>query len=544
MPSTTPNATAAVTADVLIVGYGPVGQLLALLMADRGRTVTVVERWPQAYPMPRAVAFDGEGARTLTAAGIGGLIGKIGEPSGEYLWQNAEGLQLLHIDGSERKLAGWPESTSMYQPLLEEELQARGARLEQITVYRGHEVVRTAEGPESVEVTAVDREGRERVFSASWVVGCDGANSFVRGETGSAFSDLGFSHDWLVCDVVHHDGREFTPNNLQICDPARPRTSVSAGPGNRRYEFMRTAGETIEGLNTEESSWRLLELFGVSPENSTLRRHHVYSFKAGCAEQWHRGRLVLAGDAAHIMPPFAGQGMSSGFRDAGALAWRLDALLAGRAGTELLDDYQDERRTHVKHAITMSVNLGRIICQTDPKAAADRDLVLRAAAERAAAGGAGPQQRSPLQPLTKGFLRRGANGKPAKPAGALSPQAPVARAGETGLFDSVVGLGFVLLTSLDPADLLDEAEADFLADLGAHVVRVLPAGTDPAAAGAPDVVDVDDVYLPFLAAAKADTVLIRPDFYVYGAAAGRADANALVGEVRAALSGARVPVTA
>ncbi|MFE5678072.1 bifunctional 3-(3-hydroxy-phenyl)propionate/3-hydroxycinnamic acid hydroxylase [Streptomyces erythrochromogenes] len=528
-------------ADVLIVGYGPVGQLLALLMADRGRTVTVVERWPQAYPMPRAVAFDGEGARTLTAAGIGGLIGRIGEPSGEYLWQNADGQRLLHIDGSERRLAGWPESTSMYQPLLEEELEARGARLDRITVHRGHEVVAISEGPESADVTAVGPDGTQRVFTASWVVGCDGANSFVRGRIGTPISDLGFSHDWLVCDVVHHDGRRFTPNNLQICDPARPRTSVSAGPGNRRYEFMRIDGETIDGLNTEESCWRLLELFDVDRENSTLRRHHVYSFKAGSAEQWHKGRLVLAGDAAHIMPPFAGQGMSSGFRDAGGLAWRLDALLEGRAGTEVLDDYQEERRTHVKHAITMSVNLGRIICQTDPQAAADRDLVMKAAAERAAAAGQPAQQRSPLQPLTKGFLRRAANGRPARPAGALSPQATVARGEHTALFDSVVGLGFVLLTSQDPAVLLDEEHRAFLADLGAHVVQVLPAGTDPQLAGESAVVDVEGVYGSLLAEAGADAVLIRPDFYVYGAAAGREDTAALVGELRAALSGARVP---
>ncbi|MEV5341653.1 bifunctional 3-(3-hydroxy-phenyl)propionate/3-hydroxycinnamic acid hydroxylase [Streptomyces sp. NPDC052676] len=522
-------------ADVLIVGYGPVGQLLSLLLADRGRTVTVVERWPQAYPMPRAVAFDGEGARTLSAAGIGGLVDRIGEPSGEYLWQNADGQVLLHIDGSERKLAGWPESTSMYQPALEAEMEARGARLDNITVHRGHEVTALTEDGDTVEVTAVDRDGNARLFTASWVVGCDGANSFVRRALGAELSDLGFSHDWLVCDVVHHDGRTFAPNNLQICDPARPRTSVSAGPGNRRYEFMRVAGETIEGLNTPEASWELLKLFDATPENSTLRRHHVYTFKAGYADRWHGGRLVLAGDAAHLMPPFAGQGMSSGFRDAGALAWRLDALLSGVAGPQVLDDYQEERRTHVKWAITMSVNLGRIICQTDPKAAADRDLVMKAAAERAAARGE-TQQRSPLQPLAKGFLHRAANGRPARPAGSLSPQARVARGARTALFDEVVGLGFVLLTTEAPAALLGDGEREALDRLGAHTVRVLPAGTDPATAGPGEVVDVDGVYLPYLTAAGATTALIRPDYYVYGAATGPDDVRALIREAHAALT--------
>ncbi|KUO23036.1 bifunctional 3-(3-hydroxy-phenyl)propionate/3-hydroxycinnamic acid hydroxylase MhpA [Streptomyces dysideae] len=528
-------------ADILVVGYGPVGQLLALLLADRGRTVTVVERWPQAYPMPRAVAFDGEGARTLSAAGIGGLVGRIGESSGEYLWQNADGQVLLHIDGSERKLAGWPESTSMYQPALEAEMEARGARHANITVHRGHQVVRIVEdaAPDgTVEVTAVGPDGDERTLTASWVVGCDGANSFVRQAIGTELSDLGFSHDWLVCDIVHHDERTFRPNNLQICDPARPRTSVSAGPGHRRYEFMRVAGETVEELNTPESCWRLLEHFDVSPENSTLRRHHVYSFRAGSAERWHLGRLVIAGDAAHVMPPFAGQGMSSGFRDAGALAWRLDALLAGRAGPEVLDHYEEERRTHVRHAITMSVNLGRIICQTDPKAGADRDLVMKAAAERATAAGTAPPQRSPLQPLTKGFLHRTANGRPAKPAGALSPQARVAQGSRTGLFDEIVGLGFVLLTTEDPETLLTEPDRSFLATLGTRIVRILPSGTDPARTVPGEVVDLDDVYVPFLTTAAATTALVRPDFYVYGAAAGPEATRALLDEARTQLRAA------
>ncbi|MET7656749.1 MULTISPECIES: bifunctional 3-(3-hydroxy-phenyl)propionate/3-hydroxycinnamic acid hydroxylase [unclassified Streptomyces] len=531
-------------ADVLIVGYGPVGQLLALLLADRGRTVTVVERWPQPYPMPRAVAFDGEGARTLSAAGIGGLLGTIGEPSGEYLWQNADGQALLHIDGSERKLAGWPESTSMYQPALEAEMQARGTRHANITVHRGLEVVRISENTAphgTTQVTATGPDGDERVLSASWVIGCDGANSLVRRAIGTELSDLGFSHDWLVCDIVHHDERTFRPNNLQICDPARPRTSVSAGPGHRRYEFMRLAGESIEQLNTPESCWRLLEHFDVSPSNATLRRHHVYSFKAGSAQRWHRGRLVIAGDAAHVMPPFAGQGMSSGFRDAGALAWRLDALLAGHAGPEILDHYEEERRTHVRHAITMSVNLGRIICQTDPEAAADRDLVMKAAAQRAAAAGTAPPQRSPLQPLTKGFVRRTANGRPAKPAGALSPQARVAQGGRSALFDDIVGTGFVLLTTQDPEQLLTEPDRSFLATWGTKTVRVLPCGTDPTRAAPGEVVDIDDVYLPFLAAAAATTALIRPDFYVYGVAAGPEDTRLLLDEARTQLRAA-IPV--
>ncbi|MHA4818932.1 bifunctional 3-(3-hydroxy-phenyl)propionate/3-hydroxycinnamic acid hydroxylase MhpA [Streptomyces aculeolatus] len=542
--------------DVLIVGYGPVGQVLALLLAERGRRVTAVERWPQAYPMPRAVAFDGEGARILSVAGISEPIGKIGEPSGEYFWKNAADEVLLHIDGTERRWCGWPESTSMYQPALEAELQARAAVHPGLAVHRGYEVVRLTESPASgapdadgadgagVEAVAVAPDGTELRLSASWVVGCDGANSFVRQRIGADVADLGFGHDWLICDVEVHDGREFSPNNLQVCDPARPRTAVSAGPGHRRYEFMRVAGETVEELDTAESAWRLLRLFDVAPENATLRRHHVYSFEAGYARTWHAGRMVLAGDAAHVMPPFAGQGMTSGFRDANALAWRLDAVLAGRADPAVLGDYEEERRAHVKHAIGMSVNLGRIICQTDPAAAADRDKVMLATARRAAAGNAAAGQRSPLHPLKRGFLHLGEKGRPVRPAGALAPQARVATAGGTGLFDDVVGTGFVFLSAAEPGELLDAAARDRLREWGAHLVRVLPAGTPAEQAGAGEVVDVDDVYLPFLAGTDAAALLIRPDFYVYGGAAGPAAAADLVADAYERLRGTRAPVTA
>ncbi|MFE2728570.1 bifunctional 3-(3-hydroxy-phenyl)propionate/3-hydroxycinnamic acid hydroxylase [Kitasatospora sp. NPDC059327] len=516
--------------DVLIVGYGPVGQVLALLLARKGRRVTVVERWLKAYTMPRAVAFDSEGARILASTGIAEDIARIGEPSGEYTWENAAGVPLLHIDVEERGLCWWPESTSMYQPGLEDALMARGAALPGLTVHRGHRAVELTDRGGEVEVVAVAEDGSELVVTADWVVGCDGANSFVRGHIGTDAKDFGFSHDWLICDVVPHDTRTYSPNNLQICDPERPRTEVSAGPGHRRWEFMRTGDETVAALNTPERAWELLGLFDVRPDNATLERHHVYTFEARSANVWRSGRLLIAGDAAHVMPPFAGQGMSSGFRDVANLAWRLDLVLDGKAGASVLDSYPEERRAHVQHAIGMSVNLGKIICQSDPAAAADRDLVMAASAKRAAETGTVPQ-RSPLMPLTGGLLHKNAAGRLSRPAGTLMPQGRVARGTEEGLFDELVGSGFVLLATEPPAKLLDPEDLDFLTGLGARLVHVLPAGAT-AAPGEDEVVDVDDFYLPHLAKTGSVAVLVRPDFYVYGAAG---DATALadvVGSLR------------
>ncbi|HEX2316819.1 MAG TPA: bifunctional 3-(3-hydroxy-phenyl)propionate/3-hydroxycinnamic acid hydroxylase [Thermomonospora sp.] len=524
-----------VRTEVLIVGYGPVGQLLAVLLAQRGRDVTVVERWPQPYTMPRAVAFDGESARILASAGLGPYIGEFGEPSGDYAWLNGEGVELLHYDAPpDRTRSGWPDSTSMYQPGLEAALIERGRSLPSLRVHRGYEATAFTEDDDGVEVVAESREGAGRLtVRARWVVGCDGANSFVARTVGTDYTDLGFRHDWLICDVVPHEKREYQPNNLQICDPARPRTEVSAGPGHRRWEFMRVAGETVADLDSREAAWRLLGLFGVTPESGTLERHAVYTFEARYARRWRSGRALLAGDAAHLMPPFAAQGMSSGFRDVANLAWKLDLVLTGRACERILDSYTPERRGHVQHAISMSVNLGRVICQTDPDAARDRDEILLAARARAQASGG--EQPSAVAPLTEGLLYGPGGGG----AGDLTPQGRVGRDGTVDLFDEIVGRGFVVITTEPTDTLLDDDRLRYLESLGTRLVRVVPPGVP---SGPSTVTDEDGVYRRYLAEHSATAALVRPDFYLFGTARDAEGLAALVDDLRGQLS--PVPVEA
>ncbi|MFG2044494.1 bifunctional 3-(3-hydroxy-phenyl)propionate/3-hydroxycinnamic acid hydroxylase [Dactylosporangium sp. NPDC048998] len=511
--------------DVLIVGYGPVGQLLAILLAQRGWAVTAVERWPRPFPMPRAVSYDGESARIVALTGIAPAIGAICEPSRDYVWRNAAGDTLLRIDVADPGQYGWPDSTSMYQPGLEAALAERGAALPSLTVLRGHRATDLVDRGDGVDVTVEDQHGVPRVLTARWVVGCDGANSFVRERAGIGVTDLGFSNDWLTCDVVVGDGRTFTPNNLQICDPVRPATVVSAGPGHRRWEFMRVPGEELGQLDSAAAAWRLLAPFDVTPANSELERHAVYTFQARYADRWRVGRVLLAGDAAHLMPPFAGQGMCSGFRDAANLAWKLDLVLAGTAEDSLLDTYTDERRAHVQHAIAMSVNLGKVICQADPKAAADRDTVMLARRRNPTA----VQQPAMYQPLTAGALVSGA----AAPVGSLCPQGRVHRDGVTGLFDDVVGTGFVCLATAPPRDLLDDAALAVLADYGTHLVHLVAPG-EPARPGA--VVDVDGVYRAYLATAGSAAIVVRPDFYAIAGGRDGADVSADVLDLRRRLA--------
>jgi flavoprotein hydroxylase len=530
-----PGGAGAVDCDVLVVGYGPAGQALTILLAQRGYRVTVLERKAEPYPRPRAVHYDDEIARVFAAAGIGDEVAAISQPSGEYDWQNADGRTLLHFDWGAAGLSGWPASNMFAQPRLEAVLAGRAESFPSVQVRRGWQAAGLNEFPDHAEVTAAGLNGRTEVIRARYVVGCDGANSFVREWLGTGLTDLGFFYDWLILDVVPHDQeREWKPFNLQICDPVRPTTVVSGGPGKRRWEFMRLPHETIEELNNEETAWRLLTPWQLTPDNADLERHTVYTFQARWADDWRRGRVLIAGDAAHLMPPFAGQGMCSGIRDCANLAWKLDLVLSGRAGDGLLDTYTTERSAHIQNAIGMSVELGNVICLSDPAAAAARDEVMLKAEGR-------PELALPPIPppvLGPGVLASGPGGV----TGQLSPQGRVWTAeGLSGLFDQVVGTGFVVAVGPDvPVGLKDGALA-FLAELGAHVVRFVPPGREPSAAddgsgGLEVVVDLDGAYLPWLRSAGYKAAVIRPDFYVFGGVASAAGLAGLLDELFAALS--------
>ncbi|MFF8732409.1 bifunctional 3-(3-hydroxy-phenyl)propionate/3-hydroxycinnamic acid hydroxylase [Streptomyces sp. NPDC015171] len=528
--------------DVLVVGYGPVGSVLSVLLAQRGWRVTVLERRRRPYTLPRATSFDGETARLLAGTGIGGELGRITEPGTGYRWRTADGETLLDIAFTTEGPYGWPDANTMHQPALEELLAARAARLPGITVLRDRRVVDISEGPAGVTVTAEDDEGTAQTFEARWVVGCDGANSFVRERMGVSVTDLGFSYEWLLCDVELREPREFAPTNVQLCDPARPTTLVGSGPGHRRWEFMRLPGERAADLNREETAWRLLAPYGVTPETARLLRSTTYIFQARWTDDWRAGRVLLAGDAAHLMPPFAGQGMCSGIRDVTGLAWRLDLVLRGSAPESLLDTYTEERKAQVRESILASVQLGRLICVTDPAAAKERDATVLANRR-----GRGPGRPDPARPITRGLLHlpEGAGAQTrVPPAGEVLPHARLHGPSGAEPLEDPVARGFVLFAEAEAELGLTADRLAFLRDLGAEVVRLRPAaGSYDGADGVVDAVDADGVLRGFLARYGATAVLVRPDYHVFGAAAGPAATTALVDDLRARLT-APAPATA
>jgi 2-polyprenyl-6-methoxyphenol hydroxylase-like FAD-dependent oxidoreductase len=516
--------------DIAIIGYGPVGQTAAILLGRLGYEVAVFERWPSVYPRPRAVHYDDEVARIFQRIGIAEQLRPITEPATTYEWQNAHGRTLLLLDRSAPGPSGWPGSTMFTQPQLEELLDRTAKAVPSVEVHQGWEA--TAVLDEGTEVRVSLRRGaddgrgswaatgEEREISARFLIGCDGANSLVRDQMGTPVEDLGFAYDWLIADTIPRDPSLLAGVNLQQCDPERPTTLVSGGPGRRRFEWMLLPGETPEQMQDETVVWNLLARCGVGKRDVTLERHTVYTFRARWAERWRDGRLLLAGDAAHLMPPFAGQGMCSGMRDALRLAWHLDLVLSGKAAEATLDAYTSERRAHLQHAIAMSVELGKMICISDEAQAAARDDALMSAA----AGPVTPAQDLPAPNLGPG-IHDGAGYDGGGAAGSLFPQAHVCVGGKSCLLEDTIEGGFALYAlDADPPRLLGTAELDYLDKLGCVLLEI---GAE---------LDQQDVYRAWFEANRCTVALVRPDFYVFGTAAGARDASELVRRLERALS--------
>ena len=357
--------------DVVQIGYGPVSQVLALMLGRQGHRVAVVERWSEPYALPRAVCVDHEAARILQAIGMGDGLARVSQPAPLYQWFNADWEELLTIDWSRGSVSGGPEVNFVHQPSLEAEFRAEVRKLPSVELNLGWELVSLADRGDHGEVEVREFEGsRSRTLRTRFLVGVDGANSPVREALGIGREDRGFQADWLVVDMKLNPGVTLDiPDCGQYCNPERPTTMVPGGVQDgrvcRRWEFMRLPGETHEALQDKAHVWSLLNRW-VRPDQAELVRHTIYTFRSLVAETWRDGHVLLAGDAAHTMPPFMGQGMCAGIRDAWNLSWKLHAVLRGQAGDALLDSYTTERKPHVSAVIDAAVNLSRIICIADP----------------------------------------------------------------------------------------------------------------------------------------------------------------------------------
>lgn len=492
--------------DVAIIGAGPVGLFAAVVLEQQGLSVGVYERWPSYYPLPRACGVDHEIVRQLQDAGLAAemapLLDPVIGPDKTYEFLDSKGERLLKIDWNRPGVSGWAQMNMFYQPDFELVLIRRLEASPRVQIHRGRELVALRQDDDQVSLefaTTGDPQDRLNV-EARYVIGADGARSAVRELLGISQTDLGFTYDWLVVDVVPHHERVWKPYVVQHCDPARPTTLVGSGPGRRRWEFMRLPGETIEELNTPAKAWELLAPSDITPDNATLERHAVYTFRGSWADQWSKGRVFLAGDAAHLMPPFLGQGLCSGMRDARALSWRMAAVLNGSASADILESYGPERSGHVQEIIRQAVEIGQLICMLEPGEVAARDKRMKAALEDPALA---------LKPPPEPRLGDGGAYLANDPsAGFLAVQGRVSHSGRDGLFDDVVGKGWqLLLRSGDAVSALDAPTQQAIRQLAAVVATFGPGG---------DTTDLDGSYAAWFDRLNADAVLVRPDFYVFG----------------------------
>lgn len=507
---------AAEVADVAIVGLGPVGATLAQLLAPWLDDVRVFERSTDVFPLPRAAHFDHEVMRVFADAGAADRVLPATTPvKGMHFLERRGGPSLFGFDAPEGPTRyGWPAGFMFYQPELERALRHGLDRVPGL-LHLGHDVEGVDDRGDHVELTVRDlASGEAAVHRARYVVGCDGARSTVRRAAGIAFEDLGFDEPWLVLDVeLLGDDLDLPDVVQQVCDPARPATFVPMPGRRRRWEFMLLPDEDPAEMERPEVFRRLLGEW-VDPDAVRVIRSAVYRFHALVASPWRQGRLLLAGDAAHQMPPFLGQGMCAGVRDAANLAWRLRVVLDGLGADGLLDSYEAERAPHVRSVIDLAVTMGSIICTLDPEVAAARNQQFRDHPELAPAGEPGEL----LPPLGPGVLQRDATGAVVPPAGTcfINPRLdePSAAAHDELTRD------FVVLTRSDaPTWSLVWGEDD---EVGGGPLRLR-------------IGDGDRVVFPevdaWLDEHGAAAVIVRPDHYVWGTARELDELPALVGQL-------------
>ncbi len=342
--------------DVLVVGYGPVGAAIVNLLGMYGVRVLVVDKAKEIFTAPRAIALDNEALRILQLAGLeDGDFDKIAIP---YVRMRSPQLGEFGRINTLGRIDGHPKLVTFYQPELEAALRKRASQYGGVRTALGAALTEFVERDDAVTATLDIGDGRTQSVRARYLIGADGAGSLVRQLIGQDFKGKTYAEDWLVVDAF---GAECPIDHVEfICDHRRPVPHMTAPGGRERWEFMLRPGETRAEMESDAKVSELLAPWG-GPKAMTIERKAVYRFHARSAKSFRKGRVFLAGDAAHITPPFVGQGLVAGLRDAANLSWKIAWVLQGRACPKILDSYDEERRPHAKAMIDLAKFMGRLI---------------------------------------------------------------------------------------------------------------------------------------------------------------------------------------
>ncbi|RAI40105.1 bifunctional 3-(3-hydroxy-phenyl)propionate/3-hydroxycinnamic acid hydroxylase, partial [Rhodoplanes roseus] len=495
--------------DVAIVGAGPTGLTLANLLGRAGVSVVLVERNEGTVREPRAVSIDDESLRTLQAAGlIDAVLADVALDYGSRYF-GPDGRRFLAVEPSGRDY-GFPKRNAFEQPRLEATLRAGLSRFAGVTTLFGHACESAAEDATGVTLMLRDPAGAAVELRAKYLAACDGGRSMFRKLVGATMTGSTYRQRWLIVDLAAT--KERLRQTRVVCDPARPLITLPGPGGIRRYEFMLRDDEDDAAATEPDFVRRLLAAHGPDADAPVVRRQ-VYVFHARIADRWATARIHLAGDAAHLSPPFAGQGMNSGLRDAHNLAWKLAAVVKGELGDALLATYQVERAPHAWALIRLATTMGRVMMPTSP---------LQGALVRSAfrlAGLVPPVQAwfAQMKYKPKPFYRDGvvqAADDGLGVAGRMLPQPELERPDRSRCrLDACLGDGFALLAcGRDAQAVLAAVPLQALALPGLSRLAVLPpdCNPDPAQAGVPGGRDVAGLLDGWLGG-RAALLLVRPD---------------------------------
>ncbi|EJM95693.1 2-polyprenyl-6-methoxyphenol hydroxylase-like oxidoreductase [Pseudomonas sp. GM74] len=492
--------------DVLVVGNGPVGATIAALLGRYGVTTLVVDKLHEIVLMPRAIALDNEALRILQLAGLSeDAFEKIVIPEvkmhspvlGQFGRANTEGC----IDGH-------PKLVTFYQPDLERAMRGQISRLKSVTSLGGFELENLVEESDCVVATVRDQNGHSHSVCAQYVIGADGASSRVRALIGQEFEGQTYAEDWLIVDARNR--HESAIDHIEfICDPRRPTPHMPAPGGRERWEFMLQPGESREELESPESIARLIAPW-INPQELEIERKAVYRFHARCCNRFSKGRIFLAGDAAHITPPFVGQGLVAGLRDGANLAWKLAWVLRGHAAPAILDTYDEERRPHAQAMIDLAKLMGRLVMPKNRIAAFFIHGLMRMLALTSATRRYFEQlDIKPKNTFRHGlFVQHRRGDKLVR--GSLFPQAWVRnmqkqiKLSDDALGDNLTLVGF----GVDPLSLLTTDQIVSWEKMGGHFLEIRTRGQR--SGGSCDFIeDMNHDILPL--AAKGTLVAVRPD---------------------------------
>ncbi len=508
--------------DVAVIGYGPVGATLAGLLGRAGLSVGVFDKAGAIYPQPRAVGFDHDAMRIFQRMGAASALAPHIADFRDSCYYGADGQMI-------RKVARlpppfplhWAPNYTCDQPGVEAVLRATVDAMPAVEVHLDSCLTELRDDGQSVCFAVCHGQSpTAHCYSARYLVGCDGASSTVRRSIRAELASMAYDEPWIVVDL-HVDPAyldQLPQTNVQYCEPRRPSTYIVCPGNHRRWEFMVLDGEPREGELTEPRLWELLRRW-VGPAHARIWRAAAYRFHALVARQWGAGRVFLAGDSAHQTPPFLGQGMCQGLRDAGNLAWKLAMVIRGSAHARLLETYTQERRPHVEATTLLAKEIGCLLSERDPVRARARDARLL----QEGGGRARTLIRQEMIPgITDGLIAADA-----PLAGVTLPQPRVRTAdGRNCLLDDLHEPDFRILASRR-ADLPELRE---LAQAAGVALVIVCDGSDAAGddTSPESVSDFDGLLPAWFEAHGVQGVLARPDHYVYGGFTDLAGARSLL----------------